>query len=277
MPVASASASPPLEPPGVTAGSCGLTVGPPMPPSVCQRIAKSGMFVRPRTIAPAARRCATAGASDGAIAPSRAATPSVVAVPATSMFSLTVTGTPCSGPSTAPDDRARSASSAAASASSASTTRTALSSPLRAAMRARCASTTSRLDACPSLIARARAPAPCSMRSMAANVRTPPGARIGRTPYSEKPALDGEQRRPRAGGDAGLGVDVLDVVADRLGRDAQPLGDLLVGQAAGDEAQDLDLALGQPARLRHPLRRALARGRAHRVGGLAVERAGARH
>ena len=49
-------------------------------------------------IAPAARRRSTSGASIGATASASAGTPDVVGVPATSMFSLTVNGTPCSGP-----------------------------------------------------------------------------------------------------------------------------------------------------------------------------------
>jgi len=64
--------------------------------------------------------------------------------------------------------------------------------------------------------------------------------------------LLGEQavlhREHRGGGTAGsvdLGVDVLDVIAGRLGRDHQSFGYLLVGQAAGEQDQDLDLAGGQ--------------------------------
>ncbi len=56
-------------------------------------------------------------------------------------------------------------------------------------------------------------------------------------------------REHRGGGPAGgadLGVDVLDVVAGRLGRDDQPFGYLLAGPAAGEQDQDLDLAGGQP-------------------------------
>jgi hypothetical protein len=52
----------------------------------------------------------------------------------------------------------------------------------------------------------------------------------------------------RGGGPAGgvdLGVDVFHVVAGRLGRDHQSFGYLLVGQAAGEQDQDLDLPGGQ--------------------------------
>ena len=59
----------------------------------------SGRLVRPIAIAPAARIRSTTGASTGGIAPAKAGTPQVVGKPATSMFSLIVNGTPCSGPS----------------------------------------------------------------------------------------------------------------------------------------------------------------------------------
>src|SRR5207244_6130371 len=43
--------------------------------------------------------------------------------------------------------------------------------------------------------------------------------------------------------DAELPVHVADVVADGLVADAEPVGDLLVGEALGEQAQDLHLAL----------------------------------
>jgi hypothetical protein len=49
-------------------------------------------------------------------------------------------------------------------------------------------------------------------------------------------------REHRGGGPAGgadLGVDVLDVITDRLRRDHQPLGDLLVGHAAREQDEHL--------------------------------------
>ena len=108
-----------------------------VPLSVCQRNAKSGRFVRAKGMAPASRSRATIGASVEAICPARAATPQVVAEPATSMFSLTVNGTPASGPSGPPAATARSTAAAAARASSASVTVTALRSGLTSSMRAR--------------------------------------------------------------------------------------------------------------------------------------------
>ena len=57
-------------------------------------------------------------------------------------------------------------------------------------------------------------------------------------------------------GGVDLGVDVLDVVARGLRRDDQAPGDLLVGQAAGQEPEHLDLACGQPggSSRRRPIR-----------------------
>src|SRR5689334_16679412 len=60
---AMAAASPPLEPPGVLFGSYGLFVRPKTGLSVSYGIAISGVFVLPRTIAPADFRCATTVAS----------------------------------------------------------------------------------------------------------------------------------------------------------------------------------------------------------------------
>jgi hypothetical protein len=57
--------------------------------------------------------------------------------------------------------------------------------------------------------------------------------------------------RAGAGGDPRLGIDVLDVVAHRLGRDPQRGRHLLVGAAPSDQAQDVDLAFSEARRARH--------------------------
>ncbi len=160
IPVASATDSPALEPPGVRRGFHGLSVGPARPLSVCQRSARSGRLPRAIGIAPAARRLATTGASRGAIASAIGTRPHVVAEPATSTFSLTVNGTPCSGPRGAPSARRRSAASASARAWSASVTRSAFTLGFTSSMRARWASTTSRLEISPSRIRAASSVAP---------------------------------------------------------------------------------------------------------------------
>jgi hypothetical protein len=51
----------------------------------------------------------------------------------------------------------------------------------------------------------------------------------------------------------GLGEDPIDVRLDRVGAQEQPGGDLGVGQALGDKAQDLDLAFGEPVRSSDPV------------------------
>ena len=118
MPEASAAPSPPLEPPVVRVGCHGLWVTPCSELSVVTRSPRSGRLVRPMGMAPAARARSTSGASMGATASASAWTACVVGVPARSMFSFTVTGTPCSTPSGPPPATARSAASAAASADS---------------------------------------------------------------------------------------------------------------------------------------------------------------
>ena len=76
-------------------------------------------------------------------------------------------------------------------------------------------------------------------------------AGIGRTPYSgaSEIVLDGPGRRRGPAADAGLLVDVLDVVPDGLGRDAEILGDRLVGLAAHEHEEDFQLALPQAGQL----------------------------
>jgi hypothetical protein len=118
IPDAIAAPSPPLDPPAVTFGSQGFRVRPWSCEWVCTRSPKSGRLVRANGIAPAPRIRSTVGASIDAIASARAVTPLVVGVPATSMFSFTVHGTPWNTPSSSPRATAASAASAAALASS---------------------------------------------------------------------------------------------------------------------------------------------------------------
>ena len=58
--------------------------------------------------------------------------------------------------------------------------------------------------------------------------------------------LDREQRGAGARFDADLAVEALQVIVDRLGRDAEQTRDLLHRQSACHNAQHLDLAFGQP-------------------------------
>ena len=104
---------PPLEPPAVRPGCQGLRVRPCSELAVCMRSAMSGRLVRPIGIAPAARIRSTTGASAGTTAWASAGTPQVVGRPAMSIFSFTVNGTPCKGPSFSPAASSRSAESCA--------------------------------------------------------------------------------------------------------------------------------------------------------------------
>jgi hypothetical protein len=63
IPVATATASPPLEPPEDRSGSCGLDVRPKTTFAVSHHSANSGVFVLPRKIPPAALARATTVAS----------------------------------------------------------------------------------------------------------------------------------------------------------------------------------------------------------------------
>src|SRR5438105_4926558 len=146
MPQASAAAAPPLEPPGVTPLFHGFSVAPCRSLSVNQRQENAGVLVRPIMIAPALRQLATGGASASAMTSRKATTPLVVAWPRWSVLTLTVTGTPCSGPNGSPRRTCSSAAPAAASASSPSVSTTALMRGLTAARRSSAAETASRAE-----------------------------------------------------------------------------------------------------------------------------------
>ena len=70
-----------------------------------------------------------------------------------------------------------------------------------------------------------------------------PSGRVGAIDVVFEQQALGHREHARHGAiaDADLGVDALDVVAGRLARDHEPLGDLLVRQALGDEAKHLEL------------------------------------
>lgn len=100
MPVATATASPPLLPPGVRLLSHGLTVSPNSSLRVCIPAGiRVGMLLCPMGMAPAARSRATGGASAGATRSRKRSQPNVVGTPSTAVVSFTVNGTPVSGPS----------------------------------------------------------------------------------------------------------------------------------------------------------------------------------
>ncbi len=121
MPVARATAPPPVEPPQVSAGFHGLRVGPKTALKVLAPAPNSGVLVLPRTIAPAAFRRSTTTASSSGTRCSKIFEPSVVRMPFVDVRSLIDTGTPWSGPSEAPRRSAAVARLAASSACSAAT------------------------------------------------------------------------------------------------------------------------------------------------------------
>src|SRR5437773_792709 len=95
--------------------------------------------------------------------------------------------------------------------------------------------------------------------------RTPERHRANALSGVNEVVLERPDRRGGAAADAGLLVDVLDVVPDGLGRDAEMRGDLLIGLTAHEHEQDFQLALGQPGRqLVRSLLHAVAGGIEHR-------------
>jgi hypothetical protein len=117
--------------------------------------AHSLRLVLPRITAPAARSCATTGASRRVILSLSARLPAVVGIAsAVSTLSLISTGTPCSGPRTRPARRSASSALAWASASGLSAITLRSVGPLRsiAAIRARYARTRSTLLAIPAVM-----------------------------------------------------------------------------------------------------------------------------
>src|SRR5438067_8340980 len=102
IPVATAAAEPPDDPPGVRATFHGLRVEPYTALWVCTSAPSRGTLVLPTTTAPAARRRATATASAAGMALRRSTAPAVAGRPATAIVSFTVIGTPWNGPRRAP-------------------------------------------------------------------------------------------------------------------------------------------------------------------------------
>src|SRR5690348_3653844 len=97
MPAATATADPPLVPPGILVGSQGFIVGPNADVSVDEPIANSSQFALPTMTAPAASSRCTTVASYGGTKCSRMRDDAVVRTPFVQMLSLMATGTPASG------------------------------------------------------------------------------------------------------------------------------------------------------------------------------------
>ncbi len=147
-PAAIAADSPPDDPPGVRSRFQGLLVRPVTRLSVSVQAENSGMLVFARGMPPAALNRVTAVASLSGTYVSKSFEPRLVGTPAVSNASLIEKGTPCSGPRTAPRATAASAASAAFSAAASIKVTIALIFGLTAAVRSRCACTTSRDETC---------------------------------------------------------------------------------------------------------------------------------
>src|SRR3954453_21564879 len=96
MPVHTAAAEPPDDPPGVRSRFHGLRVTPHASDAVHGQSVSSGTLVLPTISAPAFRNLVTTSASS-ALTPRSAREPHAVDWPATSVSSLIATGTPASG------------------------------------------------------------------------------------------------------------------------------------------------------------------------------------
>jgi len=132
-PAASAAPDPPDEPPGDHSSPHGFRVGPKTSLSVHPWNANSGMFVLPRTIAPAATiRSTVISLRSAAGRSSIVREPKFVTLPTTSVVSLTRSGRPASGPSAPRSSRAR----ASATASSGHSAVTAFSAGFSRSIRA---------------------------------------------------------------------------------------------------------------------------------------------
>src|ERR1051326_535929 len=124
-PQATAAAGPPEDPPGTRSTDQGLFVVPNRLLNVWTSPDQRGTLVLPKTIAPALLRRPTDGASCAGTCSASSVAPPVERTPATSMASLIVIGSPCSGPSHSPRVAASSARAAAAYARSRSSVMTA--------------------------------------------------------------------------------------------------------------------------------------------------------
>src|SRR5439155_4046669 len=109
-----AAPAPPEDPPTVRPRSHGLLVVPNSSLYDWRSADQRGRLVLPNTMAPAAFRRATAGASSVGTWSLSSTAPPVERMPAVAMASLTVIGNPCSGPPHSPRV-ARSSAAAAAS------------------------------------------------------------------------------------------------------------------------------------------------------------------
>src|SRR5438552_17644567 len=90
----------------------------------------------------------------------------------------------------------------------------------------------------------------------------------------QEPVAHGEERCAGSVGDADLRVDVLDVIADRLGGNHQAGCDVLVRQAACGESEHVDLAVRETSDVDAAAGDAVAGCGEHRMYGFGVVASG---
>ena len=189
MRAATATAVPPLEPPGIINGSQGLRAGPVTALLFVIPKASSCMFALAPRSAPASKRASATGAFRGATRPARAPVAPLVVRVVVAMLSLRASGTPASGPAAAVRPDPPSTAHAAASSASQSCETKALS-PAIASERAMRASTYSRHEHARSRSAAAASTTVSSMRSVTRTLPPSPSRCIG-------PGI-GERHGPRS-------------------------------------------------------------------------------
>ncbi len=166
MPVATATAEPPDDPAGLSAGFHGLRVAPNSSLTVLAPAANSGVFVFASTIAPAAFRRRTTSASSSGTKSLNNGDAKVVRMPAVGVTSLIATGSPCNGPRGSPLRTIASAVRAASLAFSAAKVTMAFSAGLNLSIAARWASSSSTGLSSPARMSLASSRADLRVRAM---------------------------------------------------------------------------------------------------------------
>jgi len=142
-PAAAAAPAPDDDPPVVSAGSQGLRLMPCRLETPDESIPQSGMTVDPTITAPASVSRSTTGELRSGRTGTTPALPAGMGTPARARFSLTVAGTPSSGPRASPRRQRSVLSAAATLADSSARSHRALSSGSASSTTSRAASTTS--------------------------------------------------------------------------------------------------------------------------------------
>ena len=136
MPVASATAEPPEEPPQIRVGSKGFPVAPKTAFLVLAPAPNSGVLVLPITMAPARRNAAMIRSSSAGTFSAWIGEPYVVSTPSVTFKSFTPIGNPCRTPSSSPRETASSAVFASSRARSKHRVTMAFTAPSTASIRA---------------------------------------------------------------------------------------------------------------------------------------------